>query len=101
MKHQNINNFIFSFFIFLTACNLSDDLTKQKAAEIYVHLQIFEEQYRYSPDSLSSKINKLYKKYETSRKDYENFLESFGEDEKEWNEFFMLAEKYLAELKKK
>lgn len=85
----------------ITACNFSGNLSKQKAAEIYVNLQIIEEQYRSSPDTLRSKAKKIYTKYQTTQQDYEKFIESFGEDEKEWNEFFALAEKYLAELKKK
>jgi len=83
------------------SCDITDDLTKENAAKIYVHLQIYEEQYMHSPDSLKIVQKQLFDKYNTNKKDFEQYLSNFGEDEKQWNEFFDLSLKYINELKKK
>jgi hypothetical protein len=85
----------------LTGCAIKNGLTKQDAAEIYVHLQIIEEQYRESDELIKSHSKKLFEKYKTTKDDYQKFIADFKENEKEWNEFFELAEKYLSKLKKK
>jgi len=101
LKLPNANSLALLILFLLTGCGLKNGLTKQDAAEIYVHLKIIEEQYRDSDKLIKSHSKKLFEKYKTTKHDYQNFIADFEDNEKEWNEFFELAEKYLIKLKKK
>lgn len=101
LKPRNVSRIILLIFLFVTSCGLKNEISKQDAAEIYVHLQIIKEQYRDSTELIKSHSKKLFEKYKITKHDYQDFIAGFKESEKEWNEFFDLAEKYLNELKKK
>jgi len=100
LKHRKRNS-LFLLLLLLFSCDITNNLTKENAVKIYVHLQIYEEQYRHSPDSLKIVQKQLFEKYNTNKQDFEQYLSGFGEDEKKWNEFFDLSLKYINELKKK
>lgn len=87
--------------IILFSCNFNSNISKQKAAEIYVKLQVAEEKFRNSSDSLKIEQKKIFKEYSTSRQEFKEYLFSLSDDEQEWNEFFDLALKYVNDLKKK
>lgn len=91
---------LFLLLIILYSCDLHYNLSKQKAAEIYVKLQIAEERFRNYSDSLKIEQKKIFKEYSTSKQEFQEYLVSMSDDEKEWNEFFDLALKYVNELKK-
>ena len=102
MKFRNANSFlIFILILISAACDYKSDLNKQNAAKIYVHLQIAEELFRHSEDSLKLEQKKIFAKYNTTNDQYERYLLSFQDDEEQWNEFFDLAMKYIEEIKKK
>jgi len=98
---RNANSIvILILFILTTGCGKSN-ISEDALVKVYVENLIVLETYSFSADSLNSHQNRLFSKYNISKKEFEKQLKNYSEDSKEWQDFFKQANDYLVELKKK
>ncbi|MCX7797289.1 MAG: hypothetical protein N2249_01535 [Melioribacter sp.] len=94
-----------SFFIFilislvLFSCK-NKKLDDNIAIRVYVENIIIHEKYSYNQDTLRKYQNELFRSYNISKIDFENYLKSLKTDQNKWQDFFKRAEAYLNELNK-
>ncbi len=83
--------------LFLSSCSShKNDSESLKMAHIYVDLLIAGEKAPY--DSTVSR-DLVFQKYDVTNKNFQQFLKSLGSNQKKWDEFFNLAQRYLDSLK--
>ena len=98
---RNANSFVILILLILTAGCGKPNIAEDVLVKVYVENLIVLETYSFNADSLLSHQNKVFSKYNVSKKDFEKQLKNYSEDSKEWQDFFKQANNYLVELKKK
>ncbi len=84
--------------LLFTGCK-SHEIDSDTAVKVYVENLIAEEKYSSKPDSLNIERQTIFKKYNVSQADFDNYLQSMNDDTGKWEEFFKNADTYLNELK--
>ncbi len=103
MKPAKRSNYILILLIiilllFHIKCS-KENINEDTAVKIYTENVIIEEKYAYNPDSLRLSQKKLFERYKTSKKKFENYLNKLRTDIEKWQNFFKKADKYLEDLK--
>lgn len=107
MKPVKRNKFIYFLFlsviIFFAVFNgcAKKNIDEDTASKVYVEVIIVQETYSHNMDSLKTKQNEIFQKYNIPQEEFEKFLQTYQGDEKKWNSFFKKADDYMAELKSK
>lgn len=97
-----MNQFLLSILfavLFIASCSEEPSLPVKTTASIYVDLLVAEEKYPNNPDSLLHYRQKVFEKYNITKKEYEKSLSQLEYDNDKWDEFFELSEAYLDTLK--
>ncbi len=87
-------------FFIISGCK-SSKIDDKTAVKIYVENLIVEEKYSSNTDSLRLQKQMVFKKYNLSRNDFDDFMKSMKDDPEKWKIFFEQADSYLNELKEK
>lgn len=95
---KKIKYFVLFILLFLSFCSIQKKVDKKILSKIYVDLLVVEEYYT-NPDSIKIKKKEVYDNYKMDKSVYDENLKKFKADQKEWDEFFTLANKYLDSLK--
>lgn len=98
-----LNNILIVLFVLITFSNCKEEegLPKQKIAHMYVDILIAEQTYQFDLDSLNSAVENVFVEHGISKEIYDGEVNKFNADEKQWKEFFDLAQTYLDSLKTK
>lgn len=99
LKQAKKISFVLLFTLFFFSfCSTQEKENKEIIAKIYVDLLVVEEFYT-NPDSIRIKKAEVFDKYQIDKAVYNESLINLSSDQKEWDEFFSLANKYLDTLK--
>ncbi len=91
-----ILSFVFAFVLLACSQNKIDEDT---LARIYVEKIVVEETFGSKPNQLTIKLNELFKKYKTTKGEFEKELKLIGTDKESWERFFKKANIILNNLK--
>ena len=78
----------------------SSKIDDKTAVKIYVENLIVEEKYSAIPDSIEIHRQKVFSNFNSSKKDFDEYLSSIKSNPEKWESFFKKADSYLNELKK-
>lgn len=95
---KKISIVLFFTFFFFSFCSTQKKEDKEIIAKIYVDLLVVEEFYT-NPDSIQIKKGEAFDKYQIDKSVYDESIKNLRANQKEWDEFFLLANKYLDTLK--
>jgi len=87
MKKKFTALLILMFFV-IVGCVEEKSTDMDKLSNVYISLLFAEDSLSYSPNSLKSVRDSVFKKYKLSRKEYLSQLESFRNDKEKWVMFF-------------
>lgn len=102
LKQVKRNNIIILFVVLLftlLSCQ-KGKMDEDKLVRIYVENLIIEETYISNPDSLIIKKEILYKKFNTTKENFEKELIKLGSDREKWEGFFNKSRALLEDLRK-
>lgn len=91
--------FIVVLLLVLSACEKSK-IDDDKLVRIYVENLIIEETHQNNPEMLKQQKELLFKKFRTSKAEFESELSSIGNDKERWEKFFDKSKKLLEDLRK-
>ncbi len=96
------NNIFFAIItlLLLIGCNKHKTIDKDTLSKVYVDIMIAQEIYLPNFDSLEIKKREIFKKYNITKEDYYNTLDSYQADTQKWDEFFKSSLTYLDTLRK-
>lgn len=104
MKPVRKNSIVVLFLLMIAfsilSCN-QKKIDREDLVKIYVENLIAVEKYSFSADSLKLHTENVYRKFNTSKEEYEAELANYAGDVEMWNSFFGDAKEYLNELKGK
>ena len=92
---------IISILALFNSCKNKNEIKKEKLANIYVEVLISQEKNKNDFAKADSIKKVIYKKYGVSSEQYQSTLESYGSDQKKWDDFFKLVNERIEELQKK
>lgn len=90
---------LLTILLFLISCEKAPQPSQKEVAQLYVDIQIAQENYKTMIDSMKIAVDSLYNFHDISKDIYTSSLESYKNDEEKWNNFFDLATEYLNTLK--
>jgi len=96
------NNFVILIVLLLFvlfACENSK-IDDDKLVKIYVENLIIEETHQNNPEVLKQQKDLLFKKFKTSKDEFESGLSSIGNDKDRWEKFFTKSKELLEDLRK-
>jgi len=86
--------------ILFFGCDTPDKVDKQTLGKAYVDILVAQEIYLPNYDSLNIEKTRIFNKYDITEEDYNYTLDSYKDNEEEWEEFFKQSLAYLDTLKK-
>jgi len=98
---KSANSFVILILLILYSGCGKPHIAEDVLVKVYVENLIALETYSFNADSLQSRQNRVFSKYNISKEDFELQLKNYSEDSKEWQDFFKQANNYLVDLKKK
>lgn len=102
MKQVRRNSFVIlavSLLFVLPACENSK-IDDDKLVKIYVENLIIEETHQNNPEMLKQQKELLFKKFKTSKAEFESELSSIGNEKERWEKFFDKSKKLLEDFRK-
>ncbi len=102
LKQVKRNSFVILvvlLLVILSACEKSK-IDDDMLVRIYVENLIIEETHQNNPEELKQQKELLFKKYKTSKAEFESELSSIGNDKERWEKFFDKSKKLLEDLRK-